>query len=80
MLAALGVGEIRTVILVDRQAESALEGTNVVFEEVGIFVEVDGFEGEFAQALATVGVGGFFRGDTAAAELGSSAILVVHTV
>jgi hypothetical protein len=66
--------------LVDCQAETALEGADVVFEEVGIFVEVDGFEGEFAQALATVGVGGFFGGDTAAAELGSGAILVVHVV
>jgi len=80
MLAALGVGEVGAVVLVDCQAETALEGADVVLEEVGIFVEVDGFEGEFAQTLAAVGVGGFFGGDTTAAELGSGAILVVHVV
>ena len=80
MLAALCVGEVGAIVLVDCQAETAFEGADVVLEEVWIFVEVDGFEGEFAQALATVGVGGFFRGNTAAAELGSGAILVVHVV
>ena len=48
----------------------------MVFEEVRVFVEVDGFEGEFAQALAAVGVGGFFGGDTTAAELGARAVLL----
>jgi hypothetical protein len=52
----------------------------VVLEEVRVFVEVDGFEGEFAQPLAAVGVGGFFGGDAAAAEFGAGAVLVVHCV
>lgn len=30
----------------------------MVLEEVGVLVEVDGFEGEFAKTLASVCVGG----------------------
>lgn len=60
VLAALGVGEVGAIVLVDGETQATLEGADVVFEEVGVFVEVDGFEGEFAQALAAVGVGGFF--------------------
>lgn len=43
----------------------------MVLEEVRVFVEVDAFEGEFAQALAAVGVGGRVGGDAAAAEFAS---------
>lgn len=50
----------------------------MVLEEVWVFVEIDGFEGELAKALATVGVGGGCGGDTTAAELGASAVLVIH--
>ena len=38
MLAALGVGEVGTVVLVDGEAEPAFEGADMVFEEVGVFV------------------------------------------
>lgn len=58
MLAALRVGEVGAIVLVDGETEAALEGADVVLEEVGILVEVDGFEGEFAQTLPSVGVGG----------------------
>lgn len=78
MLAALSVGEVGAVILVDGQAEAAFEGADVVLEEVGVFVQVDGFQGELAQPLASVGVGGGGRGDTSAAELGACAVLIVH--
>jgi hypothetical protein len=71
--------EIRAVILVDCEAQTALEGADVVLEEVRVFVEVDGLEGEFTQALATVGVGCGLGGDAAAAELGAGAVLVIHT-
>lgn len=78
MLATLGVGEVGTIVLVDGETESAFEGSDVVFEEVGVFVEVYGFEGEFSQTFASVGVGCARGGDTAAAEFGAGAILVVH--
>ena len=38
MLAALGVGEVGAIVLVDGEAETAFEGADVVFEEVGVFV------------------------------------------
>ena len=38
MLAALGVGEVGAIVLVDGEAETAFEGADMVFEEVGVFV------------------------------------------
>ena len=38
MFAALGVGEVGTIVLVHGEAESAFEAADVVFEEVGVFV------------------------------------------
>ena len=77
MLAALGVGEVGAVILVDCEAETAFEGADMVFEEVGVFVEIDGFEGEFAQSFAAVGVGCGVGGDASTAEFGAGAVLVM---
>jgi len=62
----------------DGKTKAAFERPDVVFEEVGVFVEIDCFEGEFAQAFATVSVGGGGGGDAAAAEFGARAVLVVH--
>ena len=78
MFAPLCVCEVGAVVLVDGQAEAAFEAADVVLEEVGVFVEIDRFEGEFAQTFAAVGVCGGGGSDTAAAELGASAVLVVH--
>lgn len=77
MLAALRVGEVRAIILVDCQAQAALEAADVVLEEVGVFVEVDGFEGEFAKAFATVGVCGRVRGYASATEFGACSVLLL---
>ena len=41
MFSALGMREVRAIVLVDGQAESAFEASDVVFEEVGVFFEVD---------------------------------------
>ena len=57
MLAALSVGEVGAVVLMNCEAESAFEAADVIFEEVGVFVQVDGFEGEFSETFATVGIG-----------------------
>ena len=58
MLATLRVSEIGAIILMYCEAETALEGADMVFEEVGVFVKIDGFEGEFAKSFAAVGIGG----------------------
>ena len=77
MLAALRVGEVRAIILVDCQTQAALEAADVIFEEVGVFVEVDSFEGEFAEAFATVGVCGRVGGYASAAEFGACSVLLL---
>lgn len=41
VLFALRVGQVGAIILVDCEAETALEAADMVFEEVGVFVEVD---------------------------------------
>lgn len=38
MFAALSMGEVGAVILVDGEAETAFEGADMVFEEVGVLV------------------------------------------
>lgn len=78
MFTTLRVGEVGAVVLMDCETETALEGADVVFEEVRVFVEVDGFESEFAQAFTPVGGCCFFGGDATAAKLGAGAVLVVH--
>lgn len=75
MLAALGVGEVGAVVLVDCQAETAFEGAHVVLEDVGIFLDIHSFHGDSAKSLTSVGVGGRLGGDAAAAELGTSPVL-----
>lgn len=59
MFAALSVGEVGAVILVDGEAEAAFEAADVVFEEVGVLVCVgvqDGLVG--AAAVGVCGCGG----------------------
>lgn len=56
VLATLGVCEVRSIVLVHGETESALEASDVILEDVGVFVEIDGLERELAQPLASVGV------------------------
>ena len=78
MFAALSMCEIGSIVLMHGETESTFERADVVAEEVWVFVEVDGFEGEFAQPFASVGVGCALACDAAAAEFGACAVLVVH--
>jgi hypothetical protein len=75
MLAALSVREIGAIVLVDCQTQATFEAADVVLEDVGIFVQVDGFEGEFAESFATVGVCCAGGGYTTTSELGACAVL-----
>ena len=47
----------------------------MILEEVRVFVEVDGFEGEFAETFSSVGIGGRMRCDSSAAEFGAGSVL-----
>jgi len=57
VLPTLRVRQVGAIVLVDGEAEAALEAADVVLEEVGVLVEVDGFEGELAKSFAAVRVG-----------------------
>ena len=75
MLATLCVSEIGTIVLMYCETEPTFKGPDVVLEEVRVFVEIDGFESEFAETLSSVGVGGRVRCYSSAAELGADSIL-----
>ena len=49
--------EVRAIVLVDRETESAFKGSDVVLEEIRVFLKIDMLEGEFAQPFAPVGIG-----------------------
>jgi len=38
VFAALGVGQVRAIVLVDGEAKTAFEAADVIFEEVRVFV------------------------------------------
>lgn len=78
MLATLRVGEVGTIVLMYCEAEPAFEGADMVLEEVGVFVEIDGFEGEFAESFSAVGVGGAVGCYSSSAKFGPGSILVIH--
>lgn len=75
MLSALSMGEVGAIILVDGQAEATFEAADVVLEEVGVLVEIDGLESELSETLTAVGVGDRGRGDATAAKLGAGTVL-----
>lgn len=79
MLSSLCVREVGAIVLMNCETKAAFEGANMVLEEVGVFVEVDGFEGKFAKTFSSVRVGCALRGDTAATKFGPGAVLVVHS-
>lgn len=41
MLSTLGMSKIGPVILMHSEAQTTFEGTDMVFEEIGVFVKVD---------------------------------------
>lgn len=47
----------------------------MILEEIGVFLKVDCFEGEFAESFATVCIGCGAVSDTTATELGAGSIL-----
>lgn len=75
MLATLCVSEIGAIVLVYCKAEPTFEGADMVLEEVGVFVEIDGFEGEFAETFSAVGIGGGVGCYSSTAEFGAGAVL-----
>lgn len=75
MFASLGVCEIGTVVLVYGQTQATFETADVVLEDVGVFVQIDCFEGEFAEAFAAVGICCAGGGYTTTSKFGACAVL-----
>jgi len=50
--------EIRAIVLVDSETQTALEAADVVLEDVRVLVEVDRLERELAETLSAVGICG----------------------
>ena len=52
----------------------------MVLEEVRVFVEIDGFEGELAETLSSIGVGSGVGCYSSAAEFGAGSVLGSESV
>lgn len=48
MLSTLGMSKIGSIILMHREAEAAFKGTDMVLEEIWVFVEVDCFQSQLS--------------------------------
>lgn len=57
------------------ETKSTLKGPDMILEEIGIFIKVDGFKSQFSQALPTISIGGRLRCYTTASELRTCAVL-----
>jgi len=79
MLFTLGMGEITAFVGVEGEAESAFVLSEVIFHKVGIFVEIDGFKGQFSEPLASVAVEVGLAGDTAGAGAATRPVLEIDT-
>lgn len=75
MFSALCVSEIGTIVLMYCEAKTAFEGADMVFEEVRVFIEVDGFQRKLSKTFASVGIGGRVRRYSTSTKFATSAIL-----
>lgn len=80
MLLALRVGQIAALVVVQRQAEFALVGAQMVLHEVRILVQIDCLQGQLTQSLLAVAVRLRPGGYASAAGLAAGAVLEVHFV
>ena len=56
MFPTLCMRKVRAVILVDSETKPAFERADMVLEEIGILVEVNGFKSELPQPFSSVGI------------------------
>lgn len=78
MLFSLGVSEIAALIGVQSQTKSAFVCADVISHEVGIFGDIDGFEGQFAKSLSPFDVGVFVAGNSDVSDSGSGPVLSIN--
>ena len=75
MLSTLSVSEIGAIVLVDGKTEPAFEGSNMIFEEIRIFIEVDCLESELPKTLPAVGIRAGEGCDASTAEFATGTVL-----
>lgn len=75
MFSALCVSEIGTIVLMHREAKTTLEGADMVFEEIGVFIEIDRFQCKLSKTFASIGIGGRVRGYTTSTKFATGAVL-----
>jgi len=78
VLFALCVGEVGAVVDVDCETEFTFIGAEMGFDVVGVFGEVDGFEGEATETFSTVHCRLLLPGNSSSTELGSCSVLIIH--
>lgn len=65
MLLALGVRKVAAFVGVQGETEATFQPTEVVFEQVRVFGEIDGLKGELAESISsidvTLGTAGYAR-------------------
>lgn len=74
----LGVGQVAPLIVMQRQAEFAFIGSQMVFHKIWVLVDVDGFKGQLPQALPAVPVALGGGGHAPTPSLASRSVLEVH--
>ena len=52
----LSMREIRAIVLVDGKTKPAFERADMIFEEIRIFIKVNGFERKLSQSLPPIGI------------------------
>jgi len=78
VLLALRVGQVAALVVVQRQAQFALVGAQVVLHEVRILVQIDCLQGQLTQSLLAVAVRLRPGGHASAAGLAAGAVLEIH--
>ena len=69
------MSEIGAIVLMNCEAETALEGSDVIFEEVRVFVEINCFKCKLSKTFAPIGIGGRMRRNTTSTEFATCTIL-----
>lgn len=75
MFPALCMSEIGAIVLMDCEAETAFEGSDMIFEEIRVLVEIDCFKCELSKTFASIGICGRMRRYTTSTEFATCTVL-----
>lgn len=78
MLLALGVGQIASLIVVQRQTQFALVRTEMVLHKIRVLVQVDRLQGQLAESLPPIPVAFGPGGHPSSAGFATGTVLEIH--